>query len=239
MPKGWLFRLCGHQNYSYMPLRCRHCVGCKIWKGRQLVARLLIPTLAGQNIKMLTLTSLPGTTWVTMMKNWQRLKQRLERRYGKMMYAAVKEEGFRTGMKHLHVLMADQSWMAQPLISAMWGQLSGAPVVDIRLVRAGVHQGSLQFYLAKQGAVERKSVTFSASWPKLPKLSDTLQTTLSLNPPSDTSKYSLLADGSYARFPHGSCPCHGLVISPARIPLPLPAAAASLQFPLFEPPASP
>jgi len=172
-----------------------------------------------------------------MMHSWQLLKARLERRYGKLIYAAVKEEGGRTAMKHLHILLAASEYIPQRLISAMWEAISGAAVVDIRKVSSGVHQGSLHYYLTKQGHVERKSVTFSQTWPKLPKLSTTLQTARSQGPLSPRSSYYLTADGSYARFPHTQCQCHGLVIAPPqtqpRVPLPIPIPAffqASLPF---------
>lgn len=103
------------------------------------------------------------------MKAWHRLRHHLVRKYGPFEYVSVKEEGKRTGMKHLHLILAGPgaTYIPQIHLSLLWARLAGAPVVDIRRVRGDLLPQYLAKYLAKQ-VRERKQLTFSRRWPKEP-----------------------------------------------------------------------
>lgn len=85
---------------------------------------------------LLTLTSLPGTSWPDLMKSWSEFVRELRAKSGTLTYMAVKEEGTRTRMRHLHILITgpgavwtDWSWM-----SSAWQRLTGARGVHIKRV---------------------------------------------------------------------------------------------------------
>jgi len=120
-------------------------------------------------VAFLTLSSLPDTTWPDMMRYWSRMCRWLRKGAPTMQYAAVKQEGDDTGMKHLHLVVAPWVWIAQPRISAEWCRISGAWNADIRRMNGAIAGAHIAAYVGESDLPLAKIVTYSRSWPKLPK----------------------------------------------------------------------
>jgi hypothetical protein len=132
------------------------------------------PHFQGLRPRFLTLTCAdtdPATAWAHLTARFQRLRQRVERRYGvKVEYAAFVEIT-RRGTPHLHVVFRGP-WVHY----RVWSQLAAASgfgsVVDIRAVRGGEIGGyvtkTLGGYVTKSlGArypVGVRRVRFSHQW---------------------------------------------------------------------------
>ncbi len=177
-PTGYMFLTCPHDDYAIMPLRCRQCDPCRGAYRAKVMARILggiAPVRAEP--ALLTLSTVSGSvTWPQVMRAFTSLMYALRKRTPGLQYAAIKEEGDATGMRHLHVVL--QGWRYIPFeeISHLWATRVGAPGVDIKRVDKG--GGSLPAYVAKyvskgvgSGGPLRR-VTYSAQWPKLPKVFD-------------------------------------------------------------------
>lgn len=102
------------------------------------------------------------------MKAFSRLIRFLRRSSPKLEYAAVKEEGSRSGMQHLHVLLLNFNFTPQAQISREWRHLTGAWVVDVQRVEGSRAQAYCAKYVSKQLDSTRKNVTYSKGWPPLP-----------------------------------------------------------------------
>jgi hypothetical protein len=120
------------------------------------------------NLGFLTLTSTPDTSWETIMAEWSHMVRFLRRRSPQLEYAAIKEQGARSGMKHLHVLLLRFEYTAQHDISEQWRHLTGAWVVNIQRPPGNEAAGYCAKYVSKDLTTARKNVTFSKGWPKLP-----------------------------------------------------------------------
>ena len=171
-PAGYIPTGCEHGSAMWAPLRCRRCEGCQAWRRRAVAARIEhgLRTLGG-SVVMLTLTSLPGSSVADVMRAWNWYRGWLRRRVTGLEYVAVKERGPRSGMLHLHVLLAGWEYIPQAELSRKWEECSGAFRVDVRRRSAEVVEvlaGYVSKYVAKavgQGDV-RKCVTFSSGFPR-------------------------------------------------------------------------
>lgn len=86
-------------------------------------------------------------------------------------YAAIKEEGAKTGMKHLHVVMLNWRFIPQEEIQCEWLRLTGSWNAQIK--RITDTKGAALYvskYVSKAVPFSRKSITYSAGFPKLPPL---------------------------------------------------------------------
>jgi len=167
---SWLKVGCAHGSIEWVPLRCRRCEGCRLWRQALVMARIRHGLEVGQDAALLTLTSLPGTTVPQMMAAWNRMRGWLRKQCPDVDYAAVKQFGGRSGMLHLHVVLLNWSYVSQAEISRRWQSYSGAWHADIRRVSSERPASYVTGYVARELARTdcRKVVTYSAGFPRLP-----------------------------------------------------------------------
>lgn len=141
-----------------MPLYCRRwdCPSCGPFQRRRLKRRLL----AGQPTAFMTLTvnpsqhSDPDEAFKAASLAVNRLVKVIRRRWpNKRLEYGLVWEKTKKGWPHAHVLIR-APWIPQSFLSRAWQRLSGAKVVDIRMVRTeGEAAAYVSKYLAKQPAV--------------------------------------------------------------------------------------
>lgn len=168
-PKGWATIRCKHGSRVWVPLRCRRCLPCLKARRRKIIARIIVGSHDESWVGFLSLTSLPGTTWPYMMAYWSRMCRWLRKGAPSMQYVAVKQEGEETGMRHLHLVVYPWVWIDQAKISAEWLRISGAWNADIRRVNGAIAGAHIAAYVGESDLPLAKIVTYSRSWPKLPK----------------------------------------------------------------------
>lgn len=167
-PKGWQLLACAHGSRVWFPQRCRQCLGCRRAKRNKVLARILSGLDQSDQIAFLTLTSKTGTGWPQIMRAWTRMVAFLRQQSPYLQYAAVKEQGSSTGMRHLHVILLNFAFTPQQIISRRWRQLTGAWVVNIQRIQGTRTAGYVAKYVGKDDMPLGKQVTFSRHWPKLP-----------------------------------------------------------------------
>jgi hypothetical protein len=121
-----------------MQLRCR-CWECPYCRPRRQ-KRLKWQARSGDPKTFITLTcnvhrwNGPGEAARAMSRAWRLARARIEREYGgkKGEYLTV-VEATKLGWPHFHVLTT-RPWIDQKWLSALWDELTGAPVVDIKRV---------------------------------------------------------------------------------------------------------
>lgn len=133
-----------------------------------MVARIGNGLEGKPNSAMLTLTSVPGTTWPEFMRAWSHMVKMLRNTSPELQYAACKEEGSKTGMRHLHVVLLNLNYTPQSAIAWKWRQLTGAHVVRIERLRTDRAHYYVAKYVSKDLDAARKHVTFSRGFPPLP-----------------------------------------------------------------------
>lgn len=135
-PRGWLQLRCDGDGWIMVPRRCRECAGCREWWRARQVARGVKALEGVRWASLLTLTSLPGTSWPSLMKSWSEFVRELRAKSGTLAYMAVKEEGAVSGMRHLHVLITGPGavWTDWLWMSSVWKRLTGARGVHIKRV---------------------------------------------------------------------------------------------------------
>ena len=116
----------------------------------------------------LTLTSKADREWSDIMTAWQAMVRWMRLSNPDLAYVAVKEEGSKTGMKHLHVLLTPFTFVPQKQLSAAWSRYSGASVVWIERMTKKVSWAYLTKYLTKDLIGASRLVNYSRNWPKLP-----------------------------------------------------------------------
>ncbi|KKM19934.1 hypothetical protein LCGC14_1650610 [marine sediment metagenome] len=168
-PLGWSPLRCEHGTEVWFPKRCRACPGCRRARVGTVIARILLGLQQPGDHVLLTLTSRPGTTWPQIMKAWSSMVRGLRQGGSRLPYAAIKQEGRASGMKHLHIVALGWSYVPQRELSRRWLGLTGAPVVDVRRIEDASITNYLAPYLASDLAGTRKNVTYSLRWPKLPR----------------------------------------------------------------------
>lgn len=117
---------------------------------------------------MLTVTTKAGTDWPATMRAWQHLVKFLRKTSPELEYAACKEEGSSTGMRHLHVIVLNFEYTPQFAIAKRWRELTGAFVVRIERLRSDRAHYYVAKYVSKDLDAARKHVTFSKGFPPLP-----------------------------------------------------------------------
>ena len=100
------------------------------------------------SLRAMTLTSKPNED-KEMHRHFTSLVKRLRRRYGTFEYIQVKEFTKR-GVIHYHIVYRG-SYIPQRLLSAMWEDIHGSPIVYVQYVRGKKHKlaGYLTKYIAK------------------------------------------------------------------------------------------
>lgn len=102
------------------------------------------------------------------MRAWQHLVKFLRLTSPRLEYAACKEEGSKTGMKHLHVILLNFDYTPQFQIARRWRELTGAFVVRVERLRSDRAHYYVAKYVSKDLDAARKHVTFSRGFPPLP-----------------------------------------------------------------------
>ncbi len=206
-PKGWLLIRCSHGSTIYKPLRCRHCNGCLTYKTSLQIARLAVGLQQSTDIAFLTLTSLPHTDWTRMMKAWTSFCRMLRKHAPALQYAAVKEAGPKTGMKHLHVIITNAPFIPWQTLSAAWKARTGAWNVSIQRVNGP----SAIRYITKhswKGFVHgRKNITYSQHWPPLTSTHPITDCQTLCGPPTDRLWQAVMPDGTHVEFLAPDCNC--------------------------------
>ena len=208
-PRGWTLYQCAHGSRAWIALRCRRCPACLAAKRAKILLRLYAGASSVPDAAMLTLTSLPDTPWPVIMRAWSSMARYLRRTSPQLQYAAIKEEGSRTGMRHLHVLLIHFRYRPQRLLSAEWSRLTGAHQVDIRRVAGSLAARYVAKYLSKSDPGARKRATFSKQWPKLPPLQQTLQAIAKTGPLGPSSFVGVASNGALLAMLAPNCPCWG------------------------------
>jgi len=163
-PRGWLRCHCDHGAIFWKVVRCRRCDGCAMNQQAKRTAQI-ITGLEGQVWKsLLTLTSVPGTSWSAIMSAFTSLIRTLRKLYGDVQYAVVKEEGASTLMRHLHIVLVGPSWVPHAVVSRLWYARLGAFVVNIKRVSGTRVASYVAKYVTKCTLGLRKGLTFSRGW---------------------------------------------------------------------------
>lgn len=199
-PRGWRLVACSGGGKWWQVLRCRKCSGCWEWWRGRTVARIKEVAAKSEGVYLLTLTSrgrllADGTytwpDWAVIMRRFASFCKSARLRWKNFSYAAVKEEGTRYGMRHLHVVIVEGPTTTAPLLncrrgsgaavrsiwerllrrwaSKAWCDRTGAWVVDVQKVGSVMGGGRLARYVAKYLAkgddrFQRKLVSFSSGW---------------------------------------------------------------------------
>lgn len=168
-PKGWLRLRCPHNTYGWVPMRCRKCRGCQEMKQWRLAKEIEWGAESSEWVAFMTLTT-PHSSgepwdWSVIMRRFQSLVKAIRATYGRIEYVAVKEEGKKSGMRHLHVLLIGCRWVDRSWLSKAWEDRMGAWSVDIRRAGKGA-AGYMAKYMAKGEKLSRKMVTFSRGYPR-------------------------------------------------------------------------
>lgn len=208
--KGWARVQCEHLAVYWKPLRCKKCGGCFLWKTKRVIAQVLTG-LEGEEWKtFMTLTTRPSASWDQVMKWFSALMRWMRKSHSRVEYAAIKQEGGSTGMKHLHCLIIGPPWVPYVALSRKWSALSGAWSVDVRRVGSSAVAGYVARYVALGMLGARKAVTFSAGWRKSikPKV---LEFWGCGGGPEDRAWVVVLPNGTKVESwgPKGECVCPG------------------------------
>ena len=115
--------------------------------------------------RFITLTSAEDSP-LDFQKSWRKLSARLRRRGLMREYIKV-TEFTKGGLRHAHIIYVG-SYIDQAVLSAMWGAIHGAPVVDIRGIGAAGRGRSVSGaarYLAKYMSKDEASrLAYSHGW---------------------------------------------------------------------------
>lgn len=167
-PRGYVEVECEAGGLWWVPRRCRHCTGCLLHRKRRTVAEIAGGARRGSWVCFVTLTSPAGTKWPVLMRRFQSLVKAIRKRFGRIEYAAVKEEGAKTGMLHLHIVMTGVVWIPWQWLSVEWEKRIGAWSVDIQRMATG--RNKVAAYVAKyvtkafDDGDARKLVTYSKGY---------------------------------------------------------------------------
>jgi len=210
--KGWSRIQCEHLAVYWKPRRCRRCLGCLLLKTNRVIAQVLTGLDEEEKWKsFITLTSTPGTQWSSLMAAFSKMVKWLRTSYGDVQYAAVKQEGGVSGMKHLHVLFLGLRWVPYAALSTKWKALTGAWSVDIQRIAGSKVAGYISRYIGQGMAVILgKAVTFSRGWVRRskPKL---LAVAMDVGEPHARTWVARTLNGTLVEWwgPRGDCECPG------------------------------
>lgn len=194
-------------TYQLFPARCKKwsCDPCGKKKARELANRIA----RARAYSFLTLTYRadpdisPQLALDRLNDAWRKLWKRWKREYGAACKGYVKiVELQRNGTPHLHLALR-APFIPQAHISAAWAELTGSPIVDIRVVKT---KSGIARYLAKYLTKARERVASRRRWSQskqfLPQQEkrnpepDDAPVSYSFHRPDlDTLHYNLLQDG--------------------------------------------
>lgn len=206
-PKGWYRLQCVHGSICYIPLRCKRCQPCRNWKRGKNIAKVHAGLRGQSNIAFVTLTSLPGADWPFLMKRWSQLVAWLRRRMPSLQYACAKEEGPRSGMKHLHIAAINWDFLPQAELSSQWAKYTGAPVVDVRRTESDRVASYIAKHFAKTVPVSRKAMSFSKHWPREPHTPPTVVASFAWGLPVNMRPLAQARDGAQLQLLVRGCTC--------------------------------
>jgi len=113
-------------------------------------------------IRILTLTSIPGTHWRDLNGWFQALRKRVDRKFGSMEYWKLRAyEGPGAGV--LHVLYVGP-WIPQAWISRAWSSLTGASIVYIQELKHRYGGKRMARYLISGYMMHHEVFRQSWSW---------------------------------------------------------------------------
>lgn len=171
---GWVRVRCDGGGDWWVPLRCKRCAGCQAWRRRKVVRRILGGLDGERWVLLVTLTTRPGTDWDVIVRRWSSLVGALRRRYGRLRYAVVREVGSKSGMRHLHAIVAGDGarWIPHTTLRRLWRSRTGAVMVNIKrvaVVGRGGRRGVARYvakYVAKAvgDAGVTRHITYSQDW---------------------------------------------------------------------------
>jgi hypothetical protein len=190
-----------------IPAGCKRwpCPNCGWKNARKLAGRIMATPcrrFATFTIRFDPLTD-PVEELDRMNRAWRLLWKRIKRRQGQQARGYVKViELQKNGTPHLHIAL-DCGFISQRWLSSQWLELSGSPVVDIRIIRT---QRGLARYLAKYLTKASEAVAsrrkFSASraflppWEKPPREQGDLEPSWSYSrAPADRLERALVEQG--------------------------------------------
>lgn len=152
-------------TYQLFPARCKKwsCDPCGKKKARALAARIA----RARAYSFLTLTYRadpaisPQLALDRLNDAWRKLWKRWKREYGAACKGYVKiVELQKNGTPHLHLALR-APFIPQARISAAWNELTGSPIVDIRVVKT---QSGISRYLSKYLTKARERVASRRRW---------------------------------------------------------------------------
>jgi len=116
----------------------------------------------GHQVRILTLTSVPGTSWRDLNGWFQALRKRVARRFGSMEYWKLRAyEGPGAGV--LHILYVGP-WIPQAWVSRVWEEITGAYIVYIQQLKRRAGSKRLARYMISNYMMHHEVFRQSWSW---------------------------------------------------------------------------
>ncbi|MBA7676307.1 hypothetical protein ES703_84548 [subsurface metagenome] len=116
----------------------------------------------GHRVRILTLTSIPGTSWRDLNGWFQALRKRVDRKFGAMEYWKLRAyEGPGAGV--LHILYVGP-WIPQSWVSRVWKELTGAYIVYIQELKARSGKKRIARYMISNYMMHHDVFRQSWSW---------------------------------------------------------------------------
>lgn len=116
----------------------------------------------GHQVRIMTLTSVPGTCWRDLNGWFQVLRKRVTRAYGAMEYWKLRAfEGPGAGV--LHVLYVGP-WVPQSWLSRAWADITGAPIVYIQQLKNRAGSKRIARYMISNYMMHHDVFRQSWSW---------------------------------------------------------------------------
>lgn len=144
----------GSSRGSWGPKQCRAY--------QRLLSGLQHHQAQRSRIRILTLTSVPGTSWRRLNSWFQALRKRIERKYAKMHYWKLRSfEGPGAGV--LHVLYAGP-WIPQSWLSRAWRSITGARIVYIQELKSRSGSKRIARYMISNYMMHHEIFRQSWSW---------------------------------------------------------------------------
>ena len=143
------------------------------------------------------------------MRAWQHMVKFLRKSSPGLEYAACKEEGSTSGMRHLHVILLNLNYTPQHLISKRWRELTGAFVVRVERLRSDRAAVYVAKYVSKDLDAARKHVTYSRGYPQLPPPDVRLTHLKEAGPAGPSNVYQWTAHPGIVDYIVPECPCFG------------------------------
>lgn len=189
----WMKAYCQrHGGQKLVPMRCKRCTGCLKLKAlghcRRIYGGLI--SVPG-NRAWCVLPSPSGTSWPELMRwfhAWVKALRRYREQQGvtaPLEYAWTKEEGHKSGMKHLNVIFIGWTYVDWSLLLQWWTRASGGVATNGFWVGETIQQGRINLngtdydalraaryaakYTTKETLAGQRSVGYSKGWPKPPR----------------------------------------------------------------------